>query len=172
MKKEKTKLKVEVNVGQKFLKNFFDAKTFNFKLSTLNLGSPKVNCQSGIAALLTIIIISAATLIMAYNASLLGLGELDMGYVSQKGAETLGIADGCVEEGFRRIRLDTAYSGENLTTRNGSCIINVSANGNVRDVIVTASTTGNYYKKIEANITLSADTIPLITVNSWEEKSD
>lgn len=170
MKNEKTKPRADIR--QNFLKRIFGAETFNFKLLTLNFGSPAVKRQSGIAALLTIVIVSAATLIMAYNASLLGLGELDMGYVSQKGAEALGMADGCVEEGFRRIRLDGGYSGENLTTRDGSCIINVSANGNIRDIIVTASTTGNYYKKIEANITLSADAIPLITVNSWEEKSD
>ncbi len=170
MKKEKRKFKVKF--GQRFLKKIFDTETFNFQLSTFNFGSPKVNCQSGVAALLTIIIVSAATLIMAYNASLLGLGELDMGYASQKGGEALSMADGCVEDAFWRLRLDSAYSGGNMTVSDGSCIINILANGNDRVISVIASTTGDYYKKIEANITLSSDTIPLITINSWEEKSD
>ena len=59
-----------------------------------------------------------------------------------------------------------------MSVSNGSCIINVSANGSERDIAAIASTTDGYYKKIGVNISLSADAIPLITVNSWEEKSD
>ncbi len=169
MKKEKLKFKTH----QKFCGNFFAAETLTFgQRSNVNSQWSKVNNQSGIAALLTIIIVSAATLIMAYNASLLGLGELDMGYASQKGGEALSLADGCAEDAFWRLRLNSGYSGGNLTMSGGSCIINVTANGNDRTIVATASTTGNYYKKIRADVTLSADAIPLITVNSWEEKSD
>ncbi len=140
---------------------YLKLKSYNLKLG-----------ERGVAALMTIIIVAAAVLIMAYSASLLGLGELDLGYTSQKGGEAFSVADGCMEETLRHIRLDTSYSGGSLTTSNGSCIINVETSGNDRTITVTASTTDEYYKKIETNITLSTDIIPVITINSWEEKSD
>jgi hypothetical protein len=126
--------------------------------------------QRGIAALLTIIIVGAATLIMAYSASLLGLGELEMGYASQQGGEALSVADGCMEEAFRHLKLNSSYSGGSLNLGNGSCTITIVPSGNNRTITITG-TVGDYNKKIEAGITLSTDAIPVITVNSWEELS-
>jgi len=125
--------------------------------------------QRGVAALLTIVIVSAAALVIALSSSILGLGELDIGYVDSKGEESLSIADGCVEEALRRIRLDTDYSGSSITQSNGTCIISVVPSGSNRTITVTASTTDSYYKKIEAGITLSGN---VITLDSWEEKDD
>lgn len=123
------------------------------------------NNQQGVAALLTIVIISAAVLIMAFTASLLGLGELDLGFTSQKGGEALSAADSCIEEALRRLRLDSNYSGGTLNVGNGSCIINITANGNDR-TITAESTIGDYHKKIQAEATLSgSDT----AINSWQE---
>lgn len=128
-----------------------------------------VSDNRGLAALLTVVIVGAAAFIMAFSSSILGLGELDQGYVESRGEEALSIADGCTDEAFRRIILNTGYSGGNITTENGSCIINVVPSGSNRTITVTASTTDNYYGKIETNITLSGNDI---TLNSWEEKSD
>ncbi|MFC1595129.1 hypothetical protein ACFL3E_01730 [Patescibacteria group bacterium] len=125
--------------------------------------------NKGIAALLTIIIVGAATLIMAYNASILGIGELDLGWTSQKGGEALSIADGCMEEAYRRIRLNTNYSGEYITSSNGSCIINIMIQDGTRKITVTASTTNGYYKKLESQISLSGN---VISITSWAEKSN
>ncbi len=130
-----------------------------------------VSGSRGVAALLTIIIVAAATLIMAYTASLLGLGELDLGYTSQKGGEAFSVADGCLEETLRRIRLDVNYSANataTLNVSNGSCIINVEKSGANGTTTVTG-TTSNYNKKIQATYTLSGN---VITINSWQEKDD
>jgi len=124
--------------------------------------------QNGFIALLTVIIISAAALIIAYNASLLGLGELDMGYDSQRGGETLSIADGCMEEAFSRLKLDSNYNGGALNLGDGSCTIVVVANVNDRIITIT-STLDIYNKKIEADVTLIGN---VITINSWTEKTD
>ena len=130
--------------------------------------------QSAVAALLVIIIISAAALIMAYSASILGLGELDMGYTSQKGTESFSVADGCMEEVLRRIRLNTDYGvgeGEiSLTVSNGSCIIQVSdLGGNQRRVSVVGKINNEYYKKIQVDLTLTGN---VITIDTWEERTD
>ena len=129
--------------------------------------------ESGVAALLTIIIVAAATLIMAYSASLLGLGEIDLGYTSQKGAEAFSVADGCMEETLRRIRLDTSYGTGigtiNLSVSNGSCIINVvDLEGDRRRITITG-TSGDCNRKIEVELILSDN---VITIDSWTEKSD
>ena len=139
-----------------------------------NTKYPTINTRErGVAAILTVVIVAAAALIMAYTASMLGLGELDLGYTSQKGAEALSVADGCMEETMRRIRLNTNYgvgAGTiNLSVSNGSCIINVEdLGGNQRRITVTG-TTGDYNKKIQTTLTLTGN---VITINSWEEKSD
>jgi len=133
-----------------------------------------LNHKSAVAALLTIIIVSAAALIMAYSASILGLGELDLGYTSQKGTEALSVADGCTEEVLRRIRLNTDYGvglGDiSLTVSNGSCIIQVSdLGGNQRRISVVGTINNEYYKKIQVDLTLTNN---VINIDSWEEKQD
>jgi len=127
----------------------------------------------GVAALLTIIIVAAATLIMAYSASLLGLGELDLGYTSSKGGEALALAEGCAEEAMRRIRIDTSYTvtSSSLVFDNGSCIITVESSGSNR-TIKANSTVGDYHKKIKLGLSLSGDSGDVITIGSWEELSD
>ena len=136
-------------------------------------GARKSNIrQRGIAALLIIIVISATALIMAYGAALLGLGELELGYTSQRGEEAFSVADGCMEETLRRIRLDTNYGvgagTTTLTVSNGSCAIVVELSGSNGTTTVTG-TSGDYNKKIQATYTLSGN---VITIDSWEEKDD
>ena len=140
----------------------------NPKLKILNLQS-----QDGIVALLTIVIIATASLLVAYSASIMGLGELELGYYSQQGAEAFSVADGCMEEGLRRFRFDSGYSGGSLNLGDGSCIISVAGVGSTRIFTVTG-TVGQYNKKIEANLsfTESVTTGVVITITSWQELSD
>ncbi len=129
---------------------------------------PYANNQRGMAALLTIVIISAATLIMAFNASLLGLGELDLGYTAQKGSQALSVADSCVEEALRRLRLNSSYSGGTLSSGNGSCTVNVEASGSNR-TITTTSTVDEFHKKIQVTATLAGSNT---TINTWQESTE
>ncbi|MFH1451451.1 MAG: hypothetical protein ABIF89_02475 [bacterium] len=128
--------------------------------------------QKGVATLLMIVVIAAAVLTMAYSASMLGLGELELGYTVQKGGEAASLADGCLEEALYRIRLDQNYGlseGDiSLTLFDGSCIIRITGNGDNRTISVLA-TIGQYYKKIETDIVISEG---FININSWQEKED
>ena len=131
-----------------------------------------INDNKGIAALLTIIIIGAAALLLAFNASLLGLGELDQGYTSQKGGQAESVAEGCLEETLRRIRLDTNYGvgagSIGLSIGEDSCILTVTDLGGARRITVTG-TSDSYNSKLEAELSLSGN---VITLTSWEEKTD
>ncbi len=118
------------------------------------------------AALLTVVIVGVGTLIMGLTAALLSLGELDMGYDASQGAETLSLADGCLEEGLRRLRLDDSYSGGALNLGDGSCTIGVESSG-INRVITVTSTITNYHKVIQMDVDIDSSSV--ITVNSWSE---
>ena len=131
--------------------------------------------QDGLAALMVVIIVSAATLIMAYNTSLLGLGESEMGFASQKGGEALAVAEACSEEVLRRIKIDSEYgvgvSDIELLIGDNSCIININKNLNNRTIAILG-TAGKFKQKIEIGITLSGPENEKITLNYWQEKNN
>ena len=119
----------------------------------------------GMAALIIVLVIGATALILALSSSFLGLGELDMGFTSQKGGEVTSLADGCMEEALRQIQLAANYSGETLNLAENSCIIGVQTDGDSRIITVTA-VIGDYGEKIEANVTINDG---VITLNSWQK---
>ena len=129
-----------------------------------------INKQEGGIMILTVIIIATVALIMAYSSSVLGLGELDLGYTSQKGAETFSITDGCMEETLHRIHLDTSYGigvgTINLLVGSGSCAIDVEDLGGNQRRILVSGTISDYTKRIESELILNGN---IITVTSWTE---
>jgi len=129
------------------------------------------NTTGGFAALLTIIIVSASSFLMAYSASMLGLGELDLGYTAQKGSEALTVADGCLEEALYRLRLDVDYGGGTVTSGLSSCTISVSGSGLDRTIAIAADIESTFYKHLEVEVTLSGTVYPTITVTNWNEVS-
>lgn len=131
-----------------------------------------VNCQKGVAALLTVIIVGAAVLVMAYAASILGQGDLEISVTQQQGSETLAIAEGCADEAMRRLRLDASYAGSTLNLGSGSCTIGVVSSGDDRTITVDADIGSKYYKSVEVGLTLSGDQTDIITVTSWQEISN
>lgn len=126
--------------------------------------------QSGIASLLIVIILSVAALIIGVSVSTMGLSELDLGYTLQRGEEAFYIADGCVEETLRRIRLDSGYGVGagviNLSLGGGSCIVEVSDLGGGQRAVQILGAIGNYNKRISSIITITGG---VITINEWKE---
>ena len=134
--------------------------------------------KCGFIALLTVIIIGAAALILAYGAAMLGLGALEAGYVEQRGQGAFAAADGCMEEALRHLRLDPAYcsiscSTFSFTGGNPTCTISIiDLGGGQRQITGTGSVTAgseNYRKTIRMSVTIGAGN--RITVNSWQEIS-
>jgi hypothetical protein len=136
-----------------------------------------VTKNRGFTALLTVVVLTAATLLLAYTSTLIGLGELDAGFTAQKGNTAFAVADGCVEEVLRRIKLDATYGvgagpfSLSLPQSNSSCSIEVrnSAHPHCADdrCIIVTGTNGDYNKRIEADVLLSGTTI---TLTLWEEQ--
>jgi len=121
----------------------------------------------GIAVLLTIIIISVASLIIAISTSRLGLGEMEIGFYEDKGSKALSLADGCGEEALNRLRKNSSYTGEILNIGTSSCIITVTGSG-INRTIYSLSNTDTYTKKIEIQININNS---IVTIISWKEVS-
>jgi len=122
--------------------------------------------QQGAATLLLVIVLTASALIVASSVLFLGLGELDMGYTYQCGEEAFALADGCIEETLRRLKLESGYLGGSLDLGKGSCIIGVSGDA-INKTINATSTVENCNKKIESTISISSGAT---IVNTWREK--
>ena len=121
--------------------------------------------QRGITALVTIVVVGAAALLMAYGASWAGIVDLDTSYLAQKGESVAAFADGCLDEALQRLRYNINYTGGSLSINENSCIINVVSAGSNRTINISASS-GNYYQALQASVTLSGN---VITLNSWDE---
>lgn len=105
-------------------------------------------------------------MIMAVSASFLSMGELDLGYTTQKGAEAFALTDGCMEETLRHLRINAGYGGGTLNFGTKSCIVTIAPSG-LNKIVNVIGTLGNYNKEIEANLTLTGN---IITINSWVQK--
>jgi len=121
--------------------------------------------KPGIAALMTVVIVGAAALVMAFSAASLGLGDLIMGYDSQKSQEVATAGDGCLEETLYRLRRNPNYSGETLSFGVNSCIITIASSSAVRKISISASQ-GNYYSAISATSTVFGGTVSL---DAWAQ---
>lgn len=122
--------------------------------------------QSGMTALVTVIIISAAALIAVQGVARLGLSEVDMSFTRSQGEAALAIAEACAEETFRRWQLDNDYSAndKNITVGKGICTLSTSAAGDDRQAIIEGRI-DKYYQTIELDLTILDDRLDL---NSWE----
>lgn len=133
----------------------------------MSICKKKNNKQKGAAAFLTIVIIGAASLLMAIGSARLGLGELESGLIEIRGASSLTLADGCIELALGNLRKNVSYTGETLSVGGGSCIISVSGGGSTRTIISTA-TIGTYIRKIQVQISIVGS---VVTITSWSEIS-
>lgn len=125
--------------------------------------------NGGIAALFTIVVIGSAVLLMSYASIMRGIGELDMGFTAQRGGESFALADGCVEEALRRLRLNPGITSISLSSVSGTCTAAITSSGNQRSIIATAIVDGAYYKRIQVTLTLSGNVIT--SIDSWQEVS-
>lgn len=107
------------------------------------------------SALLVIVIIGAASLIMAKGAAFLSIGELDMGRIASEGGNAYYAAESCLEEALLRIKRDENFTADNLelTINDFSCIINVS--GAMYKNLAISGAYKEYRKSLTANVSIA-----------------
>lgn len=118
------------------------------------------------ALLLVVIIVGAVALLIALNAVLLGLGDLESGYTGHLSSQARSLTEGCVEQALVRLQYDPVYVGETLNIAQGNCILSVQAIGNDR-IISATGTVQSQYSLVRVGATLGANFS--IDITSWEE---
>ncbi len=133
--------------------------------------------ECGAAMAIYTIIVTSAALIMASVAAEAGLFDIEMSYQDQKSTEALYITEGCAEEVLRRIRINENYgvgAGDiNLSVLGGSCIIEVTDEGDGERLIVlegTAYDEGNYsYSKVVYIVLMIDQFTKELRMTGWTE---
>jgi len=121
-------------------------------------------------ALISVIIISALTLLIASSANLLSVSESDMGLQENQSWEAFYLATACAEDALQQIKDSPFFSGSgNLLLGSGSCDYTVIEEIDENRVITSAGIVGNVVGKIQ--ITIDQIT-PTINITSWQEVAD
>jgi len=125
--------------------------------------------QPGTIALISLLIITAVTLAIGLSMNLLGLDEMRMGFRESKSSEAYYVVESCMEEALVRLKREANYSSGILQIGDGSCNINIVANGSQRTITVTG-TVDQLIRKIQAvvNVLNDGTTFGNETV-SWQE---
>ncbi len=132
---------------------------------------PRINDQRGFIALITIVVLSAILLTIGLTISSASLSQLVATFGSSQSARAIQVADTCAEEGYQRLKYDSAYTGGTVPIDIYSCTITVSGSGSTRTVD-TQVTVGNYTRRVRASITLSsnvAGNAKRATLTKWED---
>jgi predicted dinucleotide-utilizing enzyme len=131
----------------------------------------KTRKQSGAAAIITVVIIGAVSLVIAKSLAMMSLGGINRLQITEKSEQVMSLADGCAEEALRRLQIDNNYEAGHVlvTIDNGTCDISVDSDINVHEISVSAST-GEYYKNIKLIANIKENNS--IEILSWEESVD
>lgn len=128
---------------------------------------PKIYSEEGVAPLVSMVIISAAALIIVANLAYIGHGEMEASLASQKGVEASDIANSCAEDVLARLRDDPDYASTTLllSVGDGSCTISLAASS-TQKIISIKSQAGDYYKIIRLTAGISSTGIEIY---DWKE---
>lgn len=123
--------------------------------------------QSGMAAILTVVIVGAAVLIMAKSVALLSIDDVMMSAGMNSGEAAMTIAGGCAEETLRRLQLDPGYAADDfiLPLGGGECVTDTTAYGESR-VIEVLGIIGDHYKRLRVTAMIGGGGV---AIEAWEE---
>ncbi|HEX9664901.1 MAG TPA: hypothetical protein VGA49_03715 [Patescibacteria group bacterium] len=113
--------------------------------------------ETGLVALISVIIITVITLGVGVTISLLGLSELQAGLTLDQSSRALETTDSCGEEAYFRLKLDSGYTGGTVPVGTDSCTATVSGGGASR-TITTISTVSDHTRATNVNVDLTTNT--------------
>lgn len=126
--------------------------------------------MNGYIALISILIISAILLLIAFSSGILGIYEANIGLGKSQESKVFYLASACAEEALQKIRDSSSFSGSgNLSFQEGSCSYEVEKLAEENRLVMASSTVQNATRKIK----ISLDQIlPAINIVSWEQTAD
>lgn len=127
--------------------------------------------RNGYIALVSILIVSALTLLIATSGSLLSIGESNMGLQENQAWEAFYLTTACAEDALMKLKNDLNYSGnETLNFDNGKCTIEpLEGSGKKNRVIKVSGIIFNQTRKIKIEI---GKINPDMEIKSWQQVAD
>lgn len=123
--------------------------------------------DGGYVALLTVLVVGAATTVMALALLTIGADSQRSGLVTQQSAQARQLANACAEEALQQINDAVGYTGTgNLTLGAGSCTYTVTNTGSTTRTISASGTVNTVVRKLAVYATISASSI---SVTSWQD---
>lgn len=108
----------------------------------------KYKNKKGYVLILTVLVISAASLIIVLSLSKLLIDKLILQSSLKESSSALAVAESCNEEGLEKLRNAWQnYSNLSLSIDGNLCTINITANP-VQATLSSSGTSGNYTKRI------------------------
>ncbi len=125
--------------------------------------------QSGLTALVTLVIISFVALLVALSVNLISISEMQMGFEKSRSAKAFWAAEACLDEALIRLKRDPSYSGGSLTVDSvTNCTISIAPSGSKRIITTVGTVDGIIIRRIEAQ----ADVSGRVTLDYWKELAD
>lgn len=126
--------------------------------------------QHGYVALLSVLIVGAASLTVALSLLMSGADSQRATLAFQQMAQARQLANACGEEALQQIQANTSYTATNvnLVLGTNSCTYTVTNTGGSSRTIDASSTVGNIIRKIKVYVTINATSISVI---EWQEVS-
>ena len=126
--------------------------------------------QSGLTALVTLIVISSAALLVALSVNLISLSEMQMGFDRSRSLKAFWSAEACFVEAKIRLKRNSSYAGGSLAIdSNTVCVSSVTENALKRVITTTGTVDGIIIRRIEAQVDLTGGRVSL---DYWKELSN
>lgn len=123
--------------------------------------------EDGYIALISIIIIGAATMAVAITLLTTGTDAQRSVLVSQQAGQARQLSNACVEEALQKIHDLTSFTGSgSVTLGTGSCTYTVASTGASTRTIATTGTVGGVVRKAMVYVTINTSNI---SITSWQE---
>lgn len=126
--------------------------------------------QSGYVALIAVLVMSAATTIIALLLLVTGLDAQRYTLVEQQAAQARNLATACAEEALQQMHDNTSLTGTNsLSLGQGTCSYTITSTGSSTRIIDVSGTVKGVVKKLKIYVTITSSSI---SVTSWQEVAD
>jgi hypothetical protein len=127
--------------------------------------------QKGYIAIITVVVISVVTLIIGLTVALSGINETVIGLENDQSHELLQALDGCVEEGYFRLKRDAGYTGGTIPYTSINCTLSISGGGVSRTIVATGIF-GDLTRTVTVDVSLENNTgvtSEAVGIDTWEE---
>jgi len=124
--------------------------------------------QSGVAILISVLIIGALAFVVVISTMAIGVSVYQSSFDLQRGVQVRGLSNVCFQEAIKQI-IESGSASGNITLSTGICNYTILNLGGDDREIRSEGQAGDYYNRVKIIIDQIS---PSINITSYEEVSD